>query len=65
MTLNLLVHVLGPEAEGQSDLSCRLTPDQLKRIGIQAAKICAAGRPRCPLCGGPIDPEGHICPKTN
>ncbi|MGH9041277.1 MAG: DUF3090 family protein, partial [Acidimicrobiia bacterium] len=24
-----------------------------------------AGRPPCPLCGGPLDPEGHVCPKLN
>ena len=25
----------------------------------------AAGRPPCPLCGLPLDPEGHICPRQN
>jgi hypothetical protein len=24
-----------------------------------------AGRPRCSLCGHPMDPEGHSCPRTN
>ena len=23
------------------------------------------GRPNCPQCGEPIDPEGHFCPKKN
>ncbi|MGH9011673.1 MAG: DUF3090 family protein [Acidimicrobiia bacterium] len=23
------------------------------------------GRPPCPLCGGPLDPSGHICPRLN
>jgi hypothetical protein len=23
------------------------------------------GRPPCPLCGYPLDPEGHACPRTN
>lgn len=31
----------------------------------QIVDIVAAGRPPCPLCGGPIDPEGHVCPKSN
>lgn len=31
----------------------------------EALKVCASGRPLCPLCGGPIDPEGHKCPRTN
>ena len=30
-----------------------------------ALEACAAGRKPCPLCGGPIDPEGHFCVKTN
>jgi uncharacterized repeat protein (TIGR03847 family) len=27
--------------------------------------LCARGRPRCQLCGNPIDPEGHRCPALN
>ena len=29
------------------------------------ASVCAAGRPRCPLCGVPMGPEGHQCVRTN
>ena len=28
-------------------------------------KVVRAGRPVCPLCGRPMDPDGHACPKTN
>jgi uncharacterized repeat protein (TIGR03847 family) len=31
----------------------------------QIARVVAAGRPPCPLCGGPMDPMGHICPRSN
>ena len=31
----------------------------------QIADVIAAGRPPCPLCGGPMDPGGHVCPRTN
>ena len=27
--------------------------------------LVTAGRPACPLCGNPMDPEGHSCPRTN
>ncbi|OGO31210.1 MAG: hypothetical protein A2Z29_09210 [Chloroflexi bacterium RBG_16_56_11] len=64
-TLNFSVHGSGSQKVGWSELYCRVTLAQLKKLGVQARKICAAGRPRCLLCGLPIDPEGHICPKSN
>jgi uncharacterized repeat protein (TIGR03847 family) len=27
--------------------------------------LVSSGRPNCALCGHPIDPEGHSCPRTN
>ncbi len=38
---------------------------QLKDFAEEAVRVCAAGRPRCPLCGGPLDPSGHRCPRAN
>ena len=64
-TLNLLIHVLGPQREDLAKLNCRATLAQLKKLGNQAKSLCAAGRPRCVICGNPIDPTGHICPKSN
>ncbi|MEU9889169.1 DUF3090 domain-containing protein [Sphaerisporangium sp. NPDC051017] len=31
----------------------------------RALEIVAAGRPPCPLCGQPLDAEGHICVRLN
>jgi uncharacterized repeat protein (TIGR03847 family) len=31
----------------------------------RAAELVASGRPPCTLCGRPLDPEGHVCIKTN
>lgn len=31
----------------------------------RAARVIAGGRPPCPLCGAPLDPQGHICPRRN
>lgn len=31
----------------------------------QITEVVAAGRPPCPLCGGPVDPAGHVCPRAN
>ena len=31
----------------------------------RALALVAAGRPPCPFCAGPLDPEGHVCPRAN
>lgn len=41
------------------------TAEQVRKLARHAAGIVAAGRPICVLCGRPIDPEGHFCPKRN
>jgi uncharacterized repeat protein (TIGR03847 family) len=38
------------------------TREQMMALARHGAAVCAAGRPRCQFCGGPIDPEGHVCP---
>lgn len=39
--------------------------DQMLALARHGAAVCARGRPRCQLCGNPLDPEGHICPALN
>jgi len=41
------------------------TAEQMRAVARHAAGIVAAGRPTCVLCGRPIDPAGHFCPKRN
>jgi uncharacterized repeat protein (TIGR03847 family) len=43
----------------------RLTRAQVAAFVTRARELVAAGRPPCPLCGGPLDPDGHVCPRTN
>jgi uncharacterized repeat protein (TIGR03847 family) len=31
----------------------------------RAAQVLEAGRPSCPFCGNPIDPDGHLCVRAN
>jgi uncharacterized repeat protein (TIGR03847 family) len=37
---------------------------QILGLNQKIAEIVAAGRPRCPLCGAPIEGQ-HICPAAN
>lgn len=41
------------------------TREQVAALSIRGAEAVAAGRPPCPLCGQPLDPEGHACPRLN
>jgi uncharacterized repeat protein (TIGR03847 family) len=31
----------------------------------RAESVLGAGRPDCPFCGSPIDPDGHLCVRAN
>ena len=35
------------------------------RLSGEGQKIVASGRPFCPYCHAPINPDGHICPRSN
>lgn len=41
------------------------TLEQMRGLARHAAEIVSGGRPTCVLCGRPIDPEGHFCPRRN
>ncbi|MFC0623197.1 DUF3090 family protein [Kribbella deserti] len=43
----------------------RISEQQARAFARRAVALVAAGRPNCPFCGRPIDPEGHICPRAN
>jgi len=63
--LDLVVHPSGPKPLDWSELYAHVGLGMLQTFAVQATEVCAAGRPRCPLCGLPMDPEGHICPESN
>lgn len=58
-----------PGAEGETPAGARLevtiTREQAAALVLRAVALVAAGRPPCPLCGHPLDPSGHECPRTN
>ncbi len=51
--------------EEDSSLSIRLTREWAAGLAIAIVRLVDAGRPLCPLCGGPLDAKGHDCPRTN
>ena len=56
---------LVPEDEDSSVARFSLTLEQAGAFAIVATGLVEAGRPPCPLCGLPLDPSGHDCPRTN
>ena len=46
-------------------LRVRLTPEATRAFIDRAKRVVNAGRPPCPLCGQPLDPAGHLCPRHN
>ena len=50
------------EAASARFFATRAQMRALSRYGLTLVK---QGRPVCPLCGQPIDPEGHFCPRSN
>ena len=55
------------EAEVEPDevLMVRLEAGPARAFVQRAALVIEAGRPDCPFCGSPIDPEGHLCVRAN
>ena len=41
------------------------TRTQLVAVTLWGKTVLEGGRPTCPQCGLPIEPEGHFCPKKN
>lgn len=40
--------------------------DQARRLAAHAEEVVGQGRPLCPLCGRPTEPDGsHVCPSSN
>lgn len=53
--------------EGEEAARARIiaTREQVAALSVHGAEAVAAGRPPCPLCGQPLDAEGHTCPRLN
>jgi uncharacterized repeat protein (TIGR03847 family) len=65
-----------PEAEDEDELAddapdgpdvvrVQLEPTDAHAFVTRAMAVIQAGRPPCPMCGAPLDPSGHFCPRRN
>lgn len=61
----LVAEEMVEEGEEAAEARIRATRQQVAAFTRRGAQVVAAGRPPCPLCGGPLDPEGHMCVRLN
>lgn len=61
-TATVVVHST-EEADPPAEYELSLA--QLDAFAREALVVVGAGRPVCPRCGLPMDPEGHNCPRSN
>jgi len=65
--LVIIAHELMDEEDDSPPSVARLwaTPGQMRAFSMHGQEVVTAGRPICAMCGEPIDPEGHFCPRRN
>lgn len=51
--------------EGPDLLRVRIDAPSARAFVRNAETLLSAGRPPCPFCGQPLDPQGHFCPRGN
>ena len=61
----ILTEFVTDEEQDVTTARIGLTLPQLACLAALGEELVEAGRPPCPLCGYPMEPAGHSCPKTN
>jgi len=61
----ILAEELVEEGEDAAQARITATRSQVSALSLRGAEAVAAGRPPCPLCGQPLDPQGHTCARLN
>ena len=53
------------EPEPEEIFLVRLTAAAARSFVERSRSVVGAGRPDCPFCGEPVDPDGHLCVRSN
>ena len=61
----LLAEELVQDGEDGDIARFSINREQAAAFAIRATSLVESGRPPCPLCALPLDPNGHDCPRTN
>ena len=53
------------EVDADEVFVVKITAAYARDFVARANALVSAGRPPCPFCLQPLDPQGHICPRAN
>ena len=53
------------EPEPEEVFLVRIAAGVARAFVKRAEQVLGAGRPDCPFCGNPVDPDGHLCVRAN
>ncbi len=53
------------EPEADEVFLVRIPPGTARAFVQRTEQVLEAGRPSCPFCGNPVDPDGHLCVRAN
>ena len=56
---------IADDDDGPDLIRVVMRPATARGFADRATFVVGSGRPPCPLCGRPLDPQGHICPRRN
>jgi uncharacterized repeat protein (TIGR03847 family) len=62
---NEFITLVFGSADADEEVRFIVTAEQFRAMALVAARVVAAGRPICPRCQLPMNPEGHRCPSSN
>ena len=57
--------VIEDEENGPPLLRVTITVEMALAFAVDSFTLIGAGRPPCPFCGAPLDPNAHLCPRAN
>ncbi len=63
----IVAEELTEEERGDEAASARFQVSRAQAAAFveRARALIRAGRPSCPVCGQPKNPDGHVCPRSN
>jgi uncharacterized repeat protein (TIGR03847 family) len=61
----LVAHDVESEADDPPTFQCRCAKSVIAHLSESISSLTTAGRPRCPVCGSPLDGSPHFCPGSN